>query len=45
MVALGNQGLNTSGELDCWLILVVRGSGIVGFIEPRTGCGGLGKGW
>lgn len=37
MVALGNQGLNNLGGLDCWLGLVVGGSGIVGFIEPRVG--------
>lgn len=35
MVALGSQGLNNLGGLDCWLGLVVGASGIVGFIEPR----------
>lgn len=42
MVALGNQGLKTLGEVDCWLILV-GGSGIVGFIEPRVGCRWFGE--
>lgn len=37
MVALGIQGLNNLGTLDCWLYLVVGGSRIVSFIEPREG--------
>lgn len=38
VVALGTQGLNSLGELDCWLYLVVGGSRTVGLIEPRVGC-------
>lgn len=37
-MALGNQGLNNSGELDCWLYLVVGGSRTIQFTEPRVGC-------
>lgn len=37
MVALGKQGLNNLGELECWLFLVAGRSGIVGFIEHRVG--------
>lgn len=37
LVALANQGLNNLGYMVCWLFFVVRGSGIVGFVEPRVG--------
>lgn len=37
MVALGKQGLNNWGELECRLFLVAGRSGIVGFIERRVG--------
>lgn len=37
MVALASEGLKSLGEQDCWLFLVLGGSEIVGFIEPRVG--------
>lgn len=37
LVALANQGLNNLREVVCWLFLVVRGSGIVGFVELGVG--------
>lgn len=43
LVALANQGLNNLGKTVCWLFLVVRGSGTVGFVELRVGFS-VGKG-